>query len=91
MADQALRGEVPLLIALEYLLYLPEQRLSASEVVDLLDVPAIQRRFKLNPEILPQLRLWLAESGVRWGLDSEHRQQVGIATMGDSYSRQFGI
>ncbi|EKE84446.1 exodeoxyribonuclease V subunit gamma [Idiomarina xiamenensis] len=91
LADQALRGEVPLLIALEYLLYLPEQRLSASEVVDLLDVPAIQRRFKLNPEILPQLRLWLAESGVRWGLDSEHRQQVGIATMGDSYSWQFGI
>ena len=70
LADQSLRGSQPLMLALEYLLDLPQQRFSLSEVCDLLDVPAIQRRFGINSEAMPQLRLWLTEAGARWGLDA---------------------
>ena len=47
IADQAERGHQPLLVALEWLLRAPQQRFGASEVRDLLDVPAVARRFGL--------------------------------------------
>ncbi|HEY0924204.1 exodeoxyribonuclease V subunit gamma [Rheinheimera pacifica] len=91
LADQSLRGSQPLMLALEYLLDLPSQRFSLSEVCDLLDVPAIQRRFGINSEALPQLRLWLTEAGVRWGLDAQQRASLDLAAPGDSYSWMFAI
>lgn len=91
LADQTQRGRVPLLIALEYLLSLPDQRISLNDVFDLLEVPAIQRRFQVKPHVLPQLRLWLTESGVRWGLDQRHRETLGIPSMGDAFSWIFGL
>ncbi|MDP2716573.1 exodeoxyribonuclease V subunit gamma [Rheinheimera sp.] len=91
LADQSLRGSQPLMLALEYLLDLPGQRFSLSEVCDLLDVPAIQRRFGINSEALPQLRLWLTEAGVRWGLDAQQRASLELAAPGNSYSWMFAI
>ncbi|QBL10459.1 exodeoxyribonuclease V subunit gamma [Rheinheimera sp. D18] len=91
LADQSLRGSQPLLVALEYLLDLPTQRFALSEMSDLLDVPAIQRRFNINPEALPQLRLWLSEAGVRWGLDAEQRAGLALGELDSNYSWMFGI
>lgn len=91
LADQSLRGSQPLMLALEYLLDLPNQRFTLTEICDLLDVPAIQRRFGINSDALPQLRLWLSEAGVRWGLDTEQRASLDLATPGHSYSWMFAI
>ena len=91
LADQNLRGSQPLMLALEYLLDAPNQRFSLTEVCDLLDVPAIQRRFGINNEALPQVRLWLAEAGARWGLDAEQRQSLDLAAPGSGYSWMFAI
>ena len=91
LADQSLRGSQPLLLALEYLLDLPQQRFALSEISDLLDVPAIQRRFAISAEALPQLRLWLTEAGVRWGLDSEQRSTLDLGELDSSYSWMFAI
>ena len=91
LADQSLRGSQPLMLALEYLLDLPAQRFSLTEVCDLLDVPAIQRRFGINPTALPQLRLWLTEAGARWGLDAQQRASLDLAAPGSSYSWMFAI
>lgn len=91
LADQSLRGSQPLMVALEYILQLPEQRFTLTEISDLLDVPAIQRRFGINAEALPQIRLWLNEAGVRWGLDGEQRASLGLDQLADNYSWMFGI
>ncbi len=91
LADQSLRGSQPLLVALEYLLDLPQQRFALSEISDLLDVPAIQRRFGINAEALPQLRLWFSEAGVRWGLDAQQRAGLQLGELDNSYSWMFGI
>jgi exodeoxyribonuclease V gamma subunit len=72
VADQRGRGAVPLLVALEHLLALPDSRFAVSEVLDLLDVPALQRRFDVDEAALPQLRGWIEGAGVRWGLDAAH-------------------
>ncbi|WP_254918361.1 exodeoxyribonuclease V subunit gamma, partial [Zobellella denitrificans] len=70
LADQGSRGREPLLIALEHLLRLPESRLPVSEVLDLLDVAALRRRFGIEEADLPVLHRWIEGAGIRWGLDA---------------------
>ncbi len=53
-------------------------RLEAERALDLLEAPAVQRRFGLVPADLPQLRRWLIESGVRWAADGAQRAQMGL-------------
>lgn len=91
LADQTLRGSQPLLVALEYLLDLPQQRFALSEISDLLDVPAIQRRFGIAAEALPQIRFWFNEAGARWGLDAAQREALQLGQLDDSYSWRFAI
>ena len=91
LADQALRGSQPLLVALEYLLDLPQQRFALSEISDLLDVPAIQRRFGIAAEALPQIRFWFNEAGARWGLDAAQRDALALGQLDNSYSWRFAI
>jgi exodeoxyribonuclease V gamma subunit len=78
VADQPGRGSSPLLVALEHLLNLAESRFTASDVLDLLDVPSLRRRFGIAEDDLPILRRWIAESGIRWGLDGEQKQTLGL-------------
>ncbi|UXI68666.1 exodeoxyribonuclease V subunit gamma [Tahibacter amnicola] len=90
VADQQSRGSSPALIALERLLSLPDLRLGATELCDLLDVPALRRRFGLDDEALPTLRRWIHEAGIRWGLDATQRESLGLPARGEN-TWQFGL
>ncbi|MYM34696.1 exodeoxyribonuclease V subunit gamma [Duganella sp. FT94W] len=85
------RSVNPLLVALEWLLRLPQQRCRQSEVRDLLDVPALAGRFGLREEHLPTLGLWIEGSGVRWGLDQQHRSGLGLGPAGEQNAWIFGV
>jgi exodeoxyribonuclease V gamma subunit len=85
------RSVNPLLVALEWLLRLPQQRCRQSEVRDLLDVPALAQRFGLSEDDLPTLGLWIEGSGVRWGLDQQHRTGLGLAPAGEQNAWIFGV
>ena len=85
------RSVNPLLVALEWLLRLPQQRCRQSEVRDLLDVPALGARFGLGAEDLPMLGAWIDGAGVRWGLDQAHRDGLGLGPAGEQNAWIFGI
>jgi exodeoxyribonuclease V gamma subunit len=85
------RSVNPLLVALEWLLRLPQQRCRQSEVRDLLDVPAVARRFGLVEDDLPTLGHWIEGAGVRWGLDGEHRAGLGLGAAGEQNAWMFGV
>ncbi|TWI67633.1 DNA helicase/exodeoxyribonuclease V gamma subunit [Pseudoduganella lurida] len=85
------RSVNPLLVALEWLLRLPQQRCRQSEVRDLLDVPAVATRFGLVEDDLAILGRWIEGAGVRWGLDREHRAGLGLAPAGEQNAWIFGI
>ena len=91
LADQGQRGQQPLLIALEHLLRLPDSRLPVSEVLDLLDVPALRNRFALSEEDLFILRRWIEGAGIRWGLDQQRREARGLPVGLDGNSWRFGL
>jgi exodeoxyribonuclease V gamma subunit len=78
IADRPARGSAPLLVALEQLLRLPESRFAAGDILDLLDAPALRRRFGLDEAGLPVLRRWTEGAGIRWGLDGAQKQSLDL-------------
>ena len=91
IADLRQREANPLLRALEWLLRIGSQRVLVTDVFDLLDVPAIARRFGLQPADLPLLRAWAADAGVRWGLDEAQRARLGLEACGELNTWVFGL
>ena len=78
MTDQGQRGQNTLLIALEKLLQLPSSRFAVSELLDLLDTPALRQRYQLEEADLPRLREWIQGANIRWGLDAQQRADLGL-------------
>ena len=91
LSDQASRHRLPLLIALEQLLRLPELRLSVSDLLDLLDVPAVRARFGIDEGGLPTLRRWIEGAGIRWGLDARQRQSLDLPEGLTANTWTFGL
>ncbi|WP_082545997.1 exodeoxyribonuclease V subunit gamma [Rhodanobacter sp. Root627] len=90
VADQSARGSVPLIVALEHLLALPESRFAASEIFDLLDVPALRARFGFAEAGLPTLRRWIEDAGIRWGLDGAQKASLNLPAL-EQNSWRFGL
>nr|WP_239535150.1 exodeoxyribonuclease V subunit gamma [Dyella kyungheensis] len=90
VADQPSRGAVPLMVALEHLLSLPESRFAVSDLLDLLDVPALRARFGIDDNGLPTLRRWIEGAGIRWGLDRQQKQSLELPGI-EQNTWRFGL
>jgi exodeoxyribonuclease V gamma subunit len=90
VADRSVRGESPMLEAFHRITALVGGRVTASEVLDLLALDALQRRFELEPEDVDTLSQWISESGVRWGIDADHRRKHGQPPVAQNTWR-FGL
>jgi len=82
IADRRIRMEEPLIEAALELLGLPDSRLTASDVLSLLEIKAISRHFGVGENALECIRMWVEESGIRWGSDKDMRKAFGLP--GDS-------
>jgi len=90
ISDRRLRSEQQLLEAFESLLQLPQSRFESTDIVSLLQVPAIRRKFGLDRNDLNRLRQWILESGVRWSLDENMRTELGLPAQ-RSHSWRYGL
>ena len=77
LADTTPR-QSPLVQALDQLLSLPQSRVSLADWLGLFEVSAVRHRFGLSEADVEQLKTWLAQAGVRWGLDATHRRAWGL-------------
>src|SRR5204862_405531 len=84
LADRARRQFDPLVHALALLLDLPQSRVAASDVLDLLQVPALRKRFSIGENDLPLLHRWIRDAGIRWGLHGEHRNALDLPRDADA-------
>ncbi|MCH4562232.1 exodeoxyribonuclease V subunit gamma [Halomonas sp. EGI 63088] len=91
LSDQASRHRLPLLIALEKLLRLPELRFSVSDLLDLLEVPALRARFGIEEEDLPTLARWIEGAGIRWGLHGHQRGSLDLPDGLEQNTWAFGL
>ena len=53
-------------------------RMGAAQVMDILEIPALRRKFSLTEEDLEKIRGWVRESGIRWGIDESDRRSRGL-------------
>jgi exodeoxyribonuclease V gamma subunit len=83
VADRGQRDFDPLIGALETLLALPQSRLTVSDVLDLLEVPAVRARFGIDLDDLPTLRAWISGANIRWGLHAKQRASLGLPQADD--------
>jgi exodeoxyribonuclease V gamma subunit len=74
LADRSLRQTNGVLGVVSQLLELAGGRLAASEVLDLADRAPVRRRFRFDDDDLARLQDWIAQAGIRWGLDPAHRE-----------------
>ncbi|QZN95325.1 exodeoxyribonuclease V subunit gamma [Symbiopectobacterium purcellii] len=90
ISDQRARHAHPVLPAFLSLLELPHSRFTAEQVLSLLEVPALSARFGIDEEGLRRLRLWVMESGVRWGLDDDNVRDLDLPVTGQ-HTWRFGL
>ena len=62
------------------LLTLNQSRLTGPEVMDLLEVPAIMRRFMLTLDDLETIAQWVDESHIRWEVSGKHKKNWNLPT-----------
>jgi exodeoxyribonuclease V gamma subunit len=91
IADIGARHYSPLLYALEFLLGINEAPLTISEVLDLLNVPAVQKRFGLEEPDVMLLHQWIAKANIRWGLNRRHRKILGVHFDCEQNTWTFGL
>ncbi len=92
LADQQQRSQNPLLVAVEALLNLPDSRFAVSELLGLLEIPALRQRFAIEEAAIPKLHQWIEEAGIRWGLNAEQRSQsVDMSKHLEANTWQFGL
>jgi exodeoxyribonuclease V gamma subunit len=84
IADRAVRATDDVVDAFLTLLTLLRGRMAASEVLDLLGLEPIRQHFGFVAEDLDVVRRWIKESGIRWGVDAEHRHASGQPAISDN-------
>ena len=77
VADTTAQQE-PTVQALQTLLQLPQLRWTLGEWLGLFQVEMVRNRYGLQAQDVQDLHQLLADAGVRWGLDGQHRQHWGV-------------
>jgi len=80
ISDQMLALDQPMVEVLSGILNLSTLRITATEVLDWLDIEAIRERFMISEEDLEQVHAWVSGLNIRWGLSEKHRDQCLSAT-----------
>ena len=82
LADRALSSTNPLLALAARLVELAGGRFTATDVLDLVGLDVVRRRFRLEDDDLVRVSHWVTESGVRWGLDRDQRAAFDMSGFG---------
>ncbi len=78
LADRALTQTNPLLAVSVALLDLASGRAEARDVLDLVALDPVRRRFGFTDDNLERLAGWVDQAGVKWALDAEGRRSYGL-------------
>ena len=92
IADRKPQDSEPLVAAYLQLLHLPDSRFQVTFILDLLRLPAMQRKFGIDPSELETIAVWLANACVHWGLDAQHKANtLGQLHSSSTYSWAWGL
>ncbi len=84
LADRSLRQLNPLLHTLSTLFDLATSRIEAAAVLDLISTEPVARKFSFSDDDLARIADLIERSGVRWGLDPQHRAAFSMSAFGQN-------
>lgn len=90
IADRSAQAESSVAAALLKLLALHGGRFLARDVLALLEIQAVRERFGISESELDDVRRWVDDTGIRWGIDAAHRAAVGLPSF-DNNSWRAGL
>jgi len=90
IADRAPRAQQPLAAAFVELLDLPQSRLPASQVLSLLELPALRTALGIDVASLPRLRALVQDSGARFAFDAAARADLDLPAS-DEHTWRAGL
>jgi exodeoxyribonuclease V gamma subunit len=90
IADRSLRREGEVADVFLAILHLCGSRFGIAAVLDILETPAVYRRFNVTGGDLETIRQWLTATNVRWGIDAAERGEHGLPAFGEN-SWQAGL
>jgi exodeoxyribonuclease V gamma subunit len=90
IADRSVRRESTLVDTFIKLLAIGESRFERSAILELLEAAPVQQRCGFSDAELADIRAWLFDCNVRWGLDADHRITLGFPGYAD-FSWQAGF
>jgi len=90
IADRGPKSQNLLMEPYLFLLDLSRSRFTAAEVMRLLECAAVRSRFGLSEDNLFMIQHWIRDSGIRWGRDAEHRQDLGLPPFSE-HTWRFGL
>lgn len=76
LASVSIARTHPIFTAFAKLLALPQSRISAPEVVDLIRIPEVAAAFGIGPDGVETLTRWLQRTGIAWGLDGAFKARA---------------
>lgn len=90
-ADRALGALHPLFARMQRLLAIDRVRFGVDDLLDLLAIPAVSRRFGADAAVLATIAQWAREAGVVWGLDARDRTGVEASDESTLHTWQFAV
>ena len=78
LSDLTIADHHPLVLVFLKLLNLPGSRFARSEVLSLLEVEEIRKRFDIDDQALNDIVSTLEDSQLRWGIDGHHKSSLGL-------------
>jgi exodeoxyribonuclease V gamma subunit len=90
VADESALASAPVADLVLRILDLSTAKLTSNEVLDLIALPPLMRRFDLDAESIDRLRDWIAKAGARWGLNAAHRARLG-APADEAFTWRFAL
>ncbi|SBT19156.1 RecBCD enzyme subunit RecC [Marinomonas gallaica] len=91
VADQSARQQHPIVAAFESLLSITRSRFEATDLLSLLDIPALRSAYAINETDVVTLKSWIEHANIRWGLDKEQRRGLGLTYPSEQNTWLFGL
>ncbi|WP_417551408.1 exodeoxyribonuclease V subunit gamma [Marinomonas fungiae] len=91
VADQSARQQHPIVAAFESLLSITRSRFEATDLLSLLDIPALRARYEIEEADVARLKNWIESANIRWGLSQSQRQSLGLNSASEQNTWLFGL
>ena len=84
ISDRKKRSESEMIATFLDILAAADSRLTLTEVLDILSGKAVGTKFNFSEQEILSIRKTAENAGICWGMDSEHRKQMGFSDLNEN-------